>query len=495
MIAMHTIGRIMAGSGMLMLLAGCETLSEPFQSLAGASSMRVDVEVYKGPLANMPSIQWGDLVGAVSNASNAITRVSDLYEDELQKPKNASSCGTGKIRPMGFIYQADNDVDGCKIGPSYAAALKSISKLLSDGTQDAISLLDQTLPSQLNGEARPVTPLPIDDKNLPSLEKALSQTASVASQMQADSQWLLRELAVTLPAERKRRMAYATLANTLCEYGNQIGTRADALAKELHGLAPERFSTGAMIRNTRPCATLDAFVWFAAFDPPLAGDVMSDVVAGIGADERRDRVRSLERTFADLHWAHVNTVFAAGQGKTTMALIRDQYGNWDLKAFENDASELLQGYTALASSALDAAAKLAADTATGGAASKLSTLQRLLVLSQQAEAGQTASPPDTTGPVVAGARQMLVEELQAISNAADSNDVKKSKATDALRRYEKLLNQMQDAVIKNQQATAKDAAAADKDGGQKTASAADNLAAVPVKPVISQPLPATNPQP
>lgn len=418
--------------------AGCETLSEPIHSLAGASSMRVDIEVYKGPLANAPEIQWGDLVGTTVNAAEAIGRVSALYERRIQ---TSETCDRIQRKVVSFITASTTltKEGNCLIGSYYSSQLQETGDALLGKNVAALHYLGRA-------QKTITTPAPNPDIPREQIISALVETAAIASQMQADSQWLLRELAVTMPGERSKRTAYATMANTLCQYGNQIGTRADALMKQLHGLTPERFSTGTTIRNTQPCATLDAFVWFSAFDPPLANDLLSDLFAGIGSDERRDRVRALERSFADLNWSRVNTVFAAGQGKTTMALIRDQYGNWDLKAFENDATELLEGYTKLASSALSAATELATSKATMGT---LSTMQRLLKLSQQAESGRVETATDLTGTVVDGARALLLAELGEIKASQDADSVKKTRATAALKRYEDLLIQLEDAVAQN----------------------------------------------
>lgn len=61
-----------AMAGVLLVLAGCEQ-----GPLHGAASMRVEVEVYKGPLSKEPEIQWGEFTGLIKEASNALTAFND----------------------------------------------------------------------------------------------------------------------------------------------------------------------------------------------------------------------------------------------------------------------------------------------------------------------------------------------------------------------------------------------------------------------------------
>jgi hypothetical protein len=429
-------------------LCACETLSEPIQGLAGASSMRVDVEVYKGPLANDVVTQWADLRGSAENAKSALRNVAHLYgpyiEDFRQRRPVLLTSRAPAQSPQGSGTQA---AEGSN------SPYTSIQQTIHDLTDNLDVFRDQP-------EATFLEPLILrhHGKNVsnaanisPELRRyttimfMISGVSFKASQMQAESQALLRELAVELPGDRQVRKAYAVLANSLCQYGNQISTRADALIREMGGLTPEQFSTGAIIRNTKPCATLDALIWFSAFDSPLIPDVVSDPVAGIGADERRDRVRALERLFADLNWSHVNTVYAAGQGKTTMALIRDQYGNWDLKAFENDPSELLQAYTSVARAALDTAV-----SAVKGGVGDPTQIAKLLDVAKAAEAGESSQPAGqpVSPAMIVGARRFLVEQLRTVS----ASNLSATEMTDAairiLNDYKLLIQQLQIGVAR-----------------------------------------------
>ena len=42
-----------------------------------AASMRIEVEVYKGPLSKTLDTQWGELVGIIEESSDALTTYND----------------------------------------------------------------------------------------------------------------------------------------------------------------------------------------------------------------------------------------------------------------------------------------------------------------------------------------------------------------------------------------------------------------------------------
>jgi hypothetical protein len=58
---------------MILISTGCQ--SGPF---SGAASMRVDVEVYKGPLAEEPELQWGGLLGHLQGARKALIETDNF---------------------------------------------------------------------------------------------------------------------------------------------------------------------------------------------------------------------------------------------------------------------------------------------------------------------------------------------------------------------------------------------------------------------------------
>ena len=76
------IGRILfagvAGAAILPGLCGCANTP-----LSTAASMRVEVEVYKGPLAKEPEIQWADLVGLLAEAESGLAVVGQAARDNM----------------------------------------------------------------------------------------------------------------------------------------------------------------------------------------------------------------------------------------------------------------------------------------------------------------------------------------------------------------------------------------------------------------------------
>ncbi|MCY4612207.1 MAG: hypothetical protein OXB94_01090 [Nitrospira sp.] len=59
-------------------LTGCMNYMPRLENpLSTAASMRVEVEVYKGPLSKNVSVQWGELEGLVDEAADALTTFND----------------------------------------------------------------------------------------------------------------------------------------------------------------------------------------------------------------------------------------------------------------------------------------------------------------------------------------------------------------------------------------------------------------------------------
>ena len=67
----------------------------------------------------------------------------------------------------------------------------------------------------------------------------------------------------------------------------------------------------------------------------------------------------VEHLVADNYWSHINTVFAAGQGDVSMALVKDDVGNWNLKSFDNSPGKLLEAYKELGLAAVKTTVDLA----------------------------------------------------------------------------------------------------------------------------------------
>ena len=61
-------------AALLPALAGCESVG-----ITTAASMRIEVEVYKGPLSKTVDTQWGEFTGLMNEISESLT----LYGDSL----------------------------------------------------------------------------------------------------------------------------------------------------------------------------------------------------------------------------------------------------------------------------------------------------------------------------------------------------------------------------------------------------------------------------
>lgn len=129
----------------------------------------------------------------------------------------------------------------------------------------------------------------------------------------------------------------------------------------------------------------------------------------------RERVKIYETIFNDIYWSNVNTVYASGVDKVNMALIRDEIGNWNLKNFDNDPTELLGAYKDLMIQSIKTAIELASKSASGGS----------LELAQRAAniANRIASRLDDTGPPtvpVAKYKQRVVAQLESVQQTSQT---------------------------------------------------------------------------
>ena len=136
-------------------------------------------------------------------------------------------------------------------------------------------------------------------------------------------------------------------------------------------------STGQYLRDAKPTAFLDAYEWL---------DAATDGAATPSAQ----RIEVAKQLFDDDNWAQVNEVYASGVGKTAMAFYRDEIGNWNLKSFDNDPTELTGAYAKLG---VDLVKRVASLAATGGAVDA-GTISSTASLIRQAQDIQSGNAPD-----------------------------------------------------------------------------------------------------
>lgn len=190
--------------------------------------------------------------------------------------------------------------------------------------------------------------------------------------------WATQNIGI-VPDSTRTRIGLVHFTNGAAELGNEIAARADALVRQnsynLQGwaVARELLPTSLYLRDSGGTDYLNLTDWFHA-SVKREGSFLT----------KEDRVRVIQRLITDTHWSKVNTVYASGQGEVRMALIKDDIGNWNLKSFDSDPTELLDAYKNLGLAAVSAVAGLAS----GGG--RTDTLQSALGFANQVALGKAS---------------------------------------------------------------------------------------------------------
>ncbi|HWI86156.1 MAG TPA: hypothetical protein VNT42_07540 [Sphingomonas sp.] len=215
-----------------------------------------------------------------------------------------------------------------------------------------------------------------------------------------------------VPRERNFRGLLVTYAYIASQYGDQMSSRVAVLRKELADTQDFSVGKDGDIRGLLPTSDylrgagysdfVHLYDWLEAIEPHQPGRL-----------DTRARARMAERLSNDYYWEKVNEVYASGQGDVSMAFVKDAIGNWNLKSFSNDPSKLLAAYRKVADAGLNAAAKLAARAASGGATDalpKLNAARDAAAFARQAAGGTTAP---TGGPDLSAMRARVVARIEA----------------------------------------------------------------------------------
>jgi len=197
----------------------------------------------------------------------------------------------------------------------------------------------------------------------------LEGTSKLSAQLKAKALYWAETHASAAPGDRLVRNAMTNFANFASEYSNQLGSRADALLKQMRPLPRDRHELplSVMLRDTEPTDFVNLLVWNRAAAPAIIEEMVLHPIHAFTSEETTDRVRVIERLFADYNWSKINTVFASGEGKTAIALIKDDIGNWNLKSFDSDPTELLNAYKDMTLAGIKAATAAITGGASGGA--------------------------------------------------------------------------------------------------------------------------------
>lgn len=253
-----------------------------------------------------------------------------------------------------------------------------------DGVLAAVKGLDDTaghldeLPSERDNANAEIAALDID---------SYAGIAELATGFRVLAATLSYGLASTPPTDGRLRIDMVKVANLSAEFANQFTARANALHLQtgVDGVDRRVLPTGQYLRDSQPTAFLDAYKWHEA------------ATEYEGNEKSKDRIQIAKRLFADDNWARVNEVYASGSGDVSMAFIRDDIGNWNLKQFSSDASELTAAYTKLG---LDLVGKVAG-LATGGGTTALSKATGVLAAAQHVQAGEAADRDLRSGALIA----------------------------------------------------------------------------------------------
>lgn len=390
-------------------LPGCYVFND-------SAAMRIEVEVYKGPLSLEPEIQLGELYGYLIEAQNGLSRVREVLETvgeigELggadRNKENSVKTWCKNFGPSGFApkdieptgWFSRIDYFHCRLLKSLDEDADSLSRKLilpicalhstgacSASIHDATEISVKEFQKQISSEkwssqVDSIAPHSGADV-LARYNLALRAASETAAAMQAAAFRYATASTAGRPTKFKVRVAMVHFIAAASEYGNQIQARADALLKQLgpEGRDRRELPLSVHLRGAEPTDFVHLYEWSGAHTPQFLDYLLFGSTTPIG-----EKIKIIDRLYADHFWSKINTVYASGRGKAQMAFIKDEAGNWNLKSFDNDPGELLNAYTQVTKAALEGVVKIAGDIASGGADTGLKTAaSQLLAIADQA---------------------------------------------------------------------------------------------------------------
>lgn len=446
----------------LLFLLSVTTLPGCYGPFSGAGAMRIDVEVYKGPLSEEPEVQWGSLLGHIGEAKRILLETDNFTRaviankgfDSLTKwpphewplaRRKTVNYADGEEQNDNLIEEADKTLREMETtiskvtGPSKTeieTLKKSLEKLhgksadylcqhvnpnnpwyymmfwrlfgvlddmdhydcliletLVADTQDAIThvkkvedAVEKTIAEEnAKATAREKNPLSVEG-----VQSVVRETAHLSAILRDKAFRFAVASTAGQSMSFKVRIAVVNAIVAFSEVGNQLKTRADALAKQLDnrtGLDRRELPPGVALRESEPTNFIQLYKWWDASSPSLLGKY----VQGIGWVG--DRVKGVEELFSDHYWSKINTVYASGRGKVSMAFIKDDVGNWNLKSYDNDPEELLKAYTDFSKEAVKKAMEIAQAMSPAGPAAISGNLIGKLLRAADETAFKTPTTP------------------------------------------------------------------------------------------------------
>jgi len=303
------------------------------------------------------------------------------------------------------------------------------------------------------------------------LSDLLTWASEIGTRMKHKAFYWAEAMMVAAP-DRPVRTMVSAFANMSAELGNQITSRADTILKQCpfdviknkhicDNKIAKRMPLSVYLREINPTEFHNLFIYNRSGGLATVEETFSRPAWNLGTEESSDRARIVEKLFADHNWSNINTVYASGQGDVSMAFIKDSIGNWNLKNFKNDPTELLEGYKKITVAAASAAVKLIENAAAPGVPSALSMASNMM-RGRVGPGGQNASGIDVDRLAKAVEQQIegivkdgMSEEEKIIEDAKTKIDsIKGDKDTIATATKEE--EDKRDGLIdKNKQATHK----------------------------------------
>jgi len=453
-------------AGGALTLAGCESAA-----LSGAGQMRVDVEVYKGPLSKEPETQLSELSGVINETSVSMDRFRsfvDRYAGELGCWPVASGAVSGIASLTGQLdpemvpvcltladLRADvEDLREIVCSPAWyqeavfrppsSASEITLSQKNAESLEAATgrtphdvclrldaqkvhgklvtALTDGSISAATGGNSATVRVTSVPDAAADAalapvfkeiaqeLTLVLAETSGVATQLKVKAaNWAGIHLISATADDRTRRLATSFQIIT-AEYSNQLSSRADTLLKQLslYGNDRQALPLSVHLRDVQPTEFVSLALWNYAVDRPVGEETAV-------SDYELNRLRVFNALYDDENWTTINTVQAVGQGDVSMAFIKDEIGNWNLKQFSSDPTELLDAYKNLGIATIGKATEIISGIATGGATEGLSAGKALSqAASNFALGGNPPGAPTVAGADLAQLRTEMVNELTQI---------------------------------------------------------------------------------
>ena len=386
-----------SGAAMLAALFALGACGGP---LSTAASIRVEVDVYKGPLSLELDSQWGELLGVVNELKNSLEQferslkfidlpMKDCNAIDYSKFKGSQETegsqetkGPESVLNVGLhcylLLSIRVEID--ELGDIRKALLKGLASPPSETTSSTANVPNQR--EAINKAREEMLQCPKQKKGKfscagPDIRAVLRNISEVSARLKVKAIYWTQALAAAPPDSYIARIVPTTFASMAAQYSNQMGSRADAILKQLEGKRRELLPSSVYLRDTSPTDYPNVLAWYRAAAPALIAEWITHPFNAASTEETVDRIRVIERLFADHYWTNINTVYGSGQGEVRIALIKDDIGNWNLKSFDSDPTDLLDAYKDVTLAGIKLAADVAAKTATGGTTEALDLASRL----------------------------------------------------------------------------------------------------------------------